>query len=57
MAPYSSVHEDEIHQWRGYKDKSHDQLMEFIKATARGAEFEKAYDVERTQVLKTWGAS
>ena len=56
VAPYSSVHEDETHQWRGYKDKSHDQLMEFIKATARGAEFEKAYDVERTQVLKAWGA-
>lgn len=56
VAPYSSVHEDETHQWRGYKDKSHDQLMEFIKATARGAEFEKAYSVERTQILKAWSA-
>lgn len=56
VAPYSSVHEDETHQWRGYKDKSHDQLMEFIKATARGAEFNKDYNVERKQVLKAWGA-
>jgi len=56
VAPYSSVHEDETHQWRGYKDKSHDQLMEFIKATARGTEFEKDYNVERTQILKAWDA-
>jgi len=56
VAPYSSVHEDETYQWRGYKDKGHEQLMEFIKATARGAEFEKDYSVERTQVLKAWRA-
>lgn len=56
VAPYSSVHEDETHQWRGYQDKSHEQLMEFIKATAHCAEFNKAYDVERKQVLKAWGA-
>lgn len=56
VAPYSSVHEDETHQWRGYKDKSHDHLMEFIKATARGTEFEKDYNVERTQILKAWDA-
>jgi len=56
VAPYSSVHEDETHQWRGYKDKSHDQLMEFIKSTARGTEFEKDYSVERTQILKAWEA-
>lgn len=56
VSPYSSVHEDETHQWRGYKDKSHDQLMDFIKATARGTEFEKAYNVERTQILNAWGA-
>jgi len=56
VAPYSSVHEDETHQWRGHKDKNHEQLMEFIKATARGTEFEKVYNVERTQVLKAWGA-
>lgn len=56
VAPYSSIHEDETHQWRGHKDQTHDQLMEFIKATARGAEFDKKYKVERTQVLKAWVA-
>jgi hypothetical protein len=30
--------------------------MEFIKATSHGAEFEKDYNVERTQVLKAWEA-
>ncbi len=56
VAPYSSIHEDETHQWRGHKDKSHDQLMDFIKATARGAEFKKDYSVEQTQILKAWEA-
>lgn len=56
VAPHSSVHEDETHQWRGHKDKNHEQLMEFIKATARGAEFKKDYSVERTQILKAWDA-
>lgn len=56
VAPYSSVHEDETHQWRGYKDKGRDQLMEFIKATARGREFKKDYSVERIQILKAWEA-
>lgn len=56
VAPYSSVHEDETHQWRGYQGMTNDQLMEFIKATSRGAEFEKDYNVERTQVLKAWEA-
>lgn len=30
--------------------------MDFIKATSRGAEFEKDYNVERAQVLKAWEA-
>lgn len=56
LVPYSSVHVDETHQWRGYKELSHTDLLEFIKATARGAEFEKDYHVERTQVTKAWSA-
>ena len=52
VAPYSSVHEDETHQWQGHED----ELMEFIKATSRGVEFEKGYSVEREQVLKAWEA-
>jgi len=56
LVPYSSVHVDETHQWRGYKELSHTDLLAFIKATARGAEFEKDYHVERTQVTKAWSA-
>lgn len=56
LVPYSSVHEDETHQWRGYKEFRPEDLLEFIKATARGAEFQKDYHVERTQVTKAWSA-
>jgi hypothetical protein len=56
IAPFSSVHEDEAHQWRGYDGMTSTQLMEFIKATSRGAEFKKAYDVEHTQIYKAWKA-
>ena len=56
LVPYSSVHEDETHQWRGHKEFSHTDLLAFIKAAARGAEFKKDYRVERTQVTKAWSA-
>ncbi|MHB9119363.1 MAG: hypothetical protein ACYC2R_13980 [Burkholderiales bacterium] len=47
--PYSSIHEDETHQW-----KKRDELFKFIKDTARGEEFEPAYDVEQTQLVKAF---
>ena len=56
VAPFSSVHEDEAHQWRGYDGMTGSQLIQFIKATSRGAEFKKAYDVEHTQIYKAWEA-
>ncbi|RYD72258.1 MAG: hypothetical protein EOP84_23460 [Verrucomicrobiaceae bacterium] len=56
VVPYSSVHEDETLEWRGYKDLKSADLMEFIKATSRGAEFERDYQVERTQIEKAWSA-
>jgi hypothetical protein len=56
VAPFSSVHEDETHQWRGYGGKNKDDLMEFIKATSRGHEFEPAYDVEQTQIVRSFQA-
>lgn len=56
VAPYSSIHEDETYQWRGYDGFKNDDLLEFIKAVSRGAEFHKDYDVERTQVTKAWSA-
>jgi hypothetical protein len=56
VSPYSSVHEDETHQWRGYKDKTHEQLMEFIKATSRGVRFDPEYRIEKSQILKAFQA-
>jgi len=54
IAPFSSIHEDETQLWRGYDGKSKDELMEFIKATARGHEFSPAWDVERTQIIRAF---
>lgn len=56
VSPYSSVHEDETHQWRGHKDKTNDELMEFIKDTARGMKFAPAYQVERAQIVRAFNA-
>ncbi|MFP3564086.1 hypothetical protein [Paraburkholderia sp. SIMBA_030] len=51
VAPYSSIHEDET-QWRDYAD----QLYPFIKDTSRGAEFERASEVEKTQLTRAFRA-
>jgi len=56
VAPFSSVHEDETHQWRGHGGMTSAQLMEFIKNTSRGAEFKKDYEVEHEQIFKAWEA-
>ncbi len=56
VSPFSSVHEDETHQWRGYDGKNKEDLMEFIKATSRGHEFEPAYDVEHVQIVRAFQA-
>jgi hypothetical protein len=55
-SPYSSVHEDETYQWRGHNDKTRDNLMEFIKSASRGLTFERAYRIERIQVLRAFRA-
>jgi hypothetical protein len=56
VVPFSSIHEDETHQWGGYDGKNKENLMEFIKATSRGHEFEPAYDVERIQIIRAFQA-
>lgn len=56
VVPFSSIHEDETHQWRGYGGKNKEDLMEFIKATSRGHEFEPAYVVEQTQIIRAFQA-
>lgn len=54
--PFSSIHEDETHQWRGYDGKNKEDLLEFIKATSRGHKFEPSYDVEQTQIVRAFKA-
>lgn len=54
LAPYSSIHEDETHQWRGFDGHSKEDLMQFIKATSRGHEFEPSYSVEHDQILRAF---
>ena len=51
VTPFSSIHEDETHQW-----EKRQELFEFIKTTARGHEFEASYEVERTQIVKAFKA-
>lgn len=45
--PYSTVHEQETHQW-----VRHGEMFPFLKATSRGHQFAAAYDVERVQLEK-----
>ncbi len=52
--PFSSIHEDETHQWRGYDGKNRNDLMEFIKATSRGHRFEPSYNIERIQTVRAF---
>lgn len=54
LAPYSSVHEDETHQWRGFDGHSKEDLMQFIKTTSRGHEFKPSYSVEHDQILRAF---
>ena len=56
VIPFSSIHEDETHQWRGFGGKNKEDLMEFIKATSSGHEFEPAYEVERSQIIRAFQA-
>lgn len=54
ISPYSNVHEDETHQWRGYSGKNKIDLMSFIEDAARGHEFKPHYEVELAQILKAF---
>jgi hypothetical protein len=47
--PRSSLHEQETILW-----ERHDELLEFIKATSRGARFEPAYRVEEVQLVNAF---
>lgn len=50
-APFSSLHEEEAALY-----KEREELREFIRSTSRGHKFEAQYQVEKTQVLRAFGA-
>ena len=54
--PFSSIHENETYQWRGYNQKNKEELMDFIKKTSRGHKFEPTYSVEQTQIIRAFQA-
>lgn len=54
VAPYSSVHEDETHLLQNSKPEVVGELMDFIKRTAGGCEFNPAYKVEHNQVFDAY---
>jgi hypothetical protein len=51
VAPYSTIHEDEAHQWAGKEDKTSAELMRFIKDSSGGHEFAASWKVQREQIL------
>ena len=51
VVPYSTIHEDETHQWERHAD-----LLSFIKRTSGGHKFRPAYDVVITQLQKAFNA-
>jgi hypothetical protein len=52
VAPYSTIHEDEAHQW----SQRGEELFKFIKATSGGCHFAPASEVNRFQLLKAFRA-
>lgn len=54
VTPYSSIHEDETFQWRGYDEHTKEGLMDFIKKSARGHEFKPAYEIEENQIISSF---
>lgn len=49
VVPFSSIHEDETHQWEGRVE-----LFKFIKNTARGHKFSYAPMVDQTQIVRAF---
>ncbi len=51
VVPFSSIHEDETHQWKGFGGKNKEDLMEFVKTSSGGHEFQQDYEVEEKQIV------
>lgn len=53
VCPYSTIHESETHQW---KPEKRGELFKFIKRFSRGHDFIPDYDVEMTQLQRSYKA-
>lgn len=53
VCPYSSVHTDETHLWR---HEQQEELFKFIKQTARGYQYNQAYEIKQTQMHRAFEA-
>ncbi len=53
VCPYSTIHETETHQWRS---EERAELFKFIKRFSRGHDFEADYEVEMTQLQRSYEA-
>ena len=53
VCPYSTAHESETHQWRR---EERDELFKFIKQFSGGHDFIPDYDVEMTQLKRSYKA-
>ena len=56
VVPFSSIHVDETYQWRGHDGKTKEDLMQYIKKFSRSNQFETAYKVEQTQIVRAFQA-
>lgn len=54
--PFSSIHEDETHQWSGFERFNKKDLLAFIKGISRGHSFKPAWDVQKTQIFRSFKA-
>jgi len=51
VAPFSTVHEDETHQWSGDDHHTPEDLMRFIKNSSGGHKFEASWCIQKDQTV------
>lgn len=54
VTPHSNIHESETYQWSGYGGRTPAGLMRFIEQAARGLRFRATYQIEQTQLHKSF---
>jgi hypothetical protein len=54
VSPHSNIHEDETHLWPGFGGQTAEQLLSFIKKSARGLHLRPHYEVEKEQMYRAF---